>query len=85
MAQISGSGPCSSARAHSFSLVVEKVVLMGSAEIGERLGVGKSRVHTITRDRDFPAPYQKLVMGSVWDKRDVEAWIREHRPELDED
>jgi predicted DNA-binding transcriptional regulator AlpA len=58
---------------------------MGTAEIGERLGVGRSRAHAITRDRDFPEPYQTLTMGSVWDARDVEAWIRTHRPEVAED
>jgi predicted DNA-binding transcriptional regulator AlpA len=57
---------------------------MGTAEIGERLGVGRSRAHAITRDRDFPEPYQTLTMGSVWDARDVEAWIAEHRPEIAE-
>jgi predicted DNA-binding transcriptional regulator AlpA len=64
---------------------MDKIRLMGAAEIGQRLGVGRSRAHAITRDRDFPEPYQKLVMGSVWDARDVEAWIRDHRPELAED
>lgn len=62
-----------------------KVLLMGTSEIGARLGVTRSRAHAITRDRDFPAPYQTLTMGSVWDARDVEAWIAEHRPELAED
>ncbi len=62
-----------------------KVRLMGAAEIGVRLGVGRSRAHAITRDRDFPEPYQKLTMGSVWDAEDVEAWIKVHRPGLDED
>ncbi len=57
---------------------------MGTAEIGKRLGVTRSRAHAITRDRDFPAPYQTLTMGSVWDADDVEAWIKEHRPHLDE-
>jgi prophage regulatory protein len=37
----------------------------------------------ITR-RDFPEPYAVLRMGSVWDAEDVEAWIREHRPQIDE-
>jgi predicted DNA-binding transcriptional regulator AlpA len=64
---------------------VKKVRLMGSAEIGARLGVTRSRAHAITRDRSFPEPYQTLSMGSVWDARDVEAWIREHRPALAED
>lgn len=62
-----------------------KVVLMGASEIGQRLGVGRSRAHAITRDRDFPEPYQTLTMGSVWDARDVEAWIARYRPELAEE
>ena len=64
---------------------MDKIRLMGAAEIGERLGVGRSRAHAITRDRDFPEAYQRLAMGSVWDARDVEAWIREQRPEIAED
>jgi prophage regulatory protein len=59
--------------------------LMGAAEIQRRLGVGRNRVYQLTRDRDFPAPFQTLTMGSVWRKRDVEAWIREHRKTLAED
>lgn len=62
-----------------------KLLFMGTKEIGDRLGVGRSRAHAITRDRDFPAPYQSLSMGSIWLVEDVEAWIREHRPELAED
>jgi prophage regulatory protein len=64
---------------------VGKIRFMGAAEIGQRLGVGRNRVYQITRDRDFPAPYQTLVMGSIWDERDVEDWIKEHRPQLAED
>lgn len=58
---------------------------MGTSEIGRRLGVTRSRAHAITRDRDFPEPYQTLIMGSVWDVEDVERWIRQHRPELAEE
>lgn len=57
---------------------------MGAAEIQERLGVGQRRAYTIVARRDFPAPYQVLKMGAVWDAADVEAWIRVHRPELNE-
>lgn len=64
---------------------MDKIRFMGASEIGQRLGVGRSRAHAITRDRDFPAPYQTLAMGSIWDARDVEAWIRDNRPELAED
>lgn len=64
---------------------MDKIRLMGAKEIGDRLGVGRSRAHAITRDRDFPPPYATLAMGSVWDARDVEAWIRKHRPEIAEE
>jgi predicted DNA-binding transcriptional regulator AlpA len=66
-------------------ICVQKLTFMGSKEIGDRLGVGRSRAHAITRDRDFPAPYQTLAMGSIWLVSDVERWIAEHRPELAED
>lgn len=65
-------------------ICVQKLVFMGAKEIGDRIGVGRSRAHAITRDRDFPAPYQTLAMGSIWLASDVEAWIRERRPELAE-
>lgn len=58
---------------------------MGTSEIGARLGVTRSRAHAITRDRSFPEPYQTLTMGSVWDAEDVERWIAEHRPALDDE
>jgi prophage regulatory protein len=65
--------------------VAKKVLLMGTSEIARRLGVTRSRAHAITRDRDFPEPYQTLTMGSVWDADVVEAWIKTHRPELADD
>ena len=57
--------------------------LMGAAEIGKRLGgISRERVYQITQRRTFPEPYQKLAMGYVWLEVDVEAWVREHRPQL---
>lgn len=64
---------------------VEKIRLMGAAEIQRRLGLGRNRVFQITSNRNFPEPYAVLTMGSVWAADDVEAWIRSHRPELAED
>lgn len=66
-------------------ICVEKLVFMGAKEIGDRIGVGRSRAHAITRDRDFPAPYQTLAMGSIWESSAVEAWIKKKRPQLAED
>ena len=56
--------------------------LMGAAEIGVRLGVGRQRVQQIVARADFPKPEHALRMGKVWSSASVEAWIREHRPEL---
>lgn len=47
---------------------------MGSAEIGRMLGVGRARVQQIVKGADFPKPYDKLAMGKVWNRADVEAW-----------
>ena len=58
---------------------------MGAAEIQERLGMSKQRAYRLVARRDFPAPYQVLKMGSIWDAEVVEAWIREKRPDLAED
>lgn len=63
----------------------KKVQLMGAWEIRQRLGYSREWVQRLIARRDFPEPYQTLRMGSVWDADDVEAWVREHRPELNED
>jgi prophage regulatory protein len=58
--------------------------LMGASEIALRLGITRQRVYQITVRFDFPRPLVTLAMGSVWLADDVEMWIREHRPHLDE-
>lgn len=60
----------------------KRLVLMGAAEIQERLGVSRRWAYTLITRYDFPRPYQTLRMGSVWDADDIEAWIRIHRPDL---
>lgn len=66
-------------------IIVGKGRLYGTSEIADRLGVTRQRAHVITRQKGFPDTYEDLVMGSVWRIEDVEAWIREHRPELGQD
>jgi predicted DNA-binding transcriptional regulator AlpA len=61
-----------------------KLRVMGAAEIAERLRVTRQRVYQITNRKGFPDPIAHLSMGQVWDTADVERWIAEHRPELDE-
>ena len=56
--------------------------LMGTAEIGRRLGVSHSRARQIVTSKGFPDPCAELTMGRIWEARDVEAWIRRHRPGL---
>ncbi len=58
--------------------------LMGAAEIGRRLNLSKQRTYVIIGRKNFPDPQAVLAMGSVWLTEDVEAWIAEHRPELNE-
>ncbi|GGM26615.1 DNA-binding protein [Micromonospora yangpuensis] len=59
--------------------------LVGSAEIRAMLGgVYRQRVYQITSHRSFPEPVAHLQMGNVWLTEDVEAWLAEHRPGLDE-
>jgi prophage regulatory protein len=63
----------------------EKLRLMGTAEIQDRLGVGRARAYQIVSRRGFPEPYVVLKMGQIWLADDVEAWMKVHRPELAED
>lgn len=58
---------------------------MGAAEIGERLRIGRQRTYQLINRRDFPAPLERLKMGQVWDAADIEAWIKVHRPHLDDE
>lgn len=57
---------------------------MGAGEIARRLGVVRQRVYQITGRKGFPDPIADLTMGQVWLTEDVEQWIRENRPHLDE-
>jgi predicted DNA-binding transcriptional regulator AlpA len=59
--------------------------LMGAQEIRVRLGISRQRTDQIVARPDFPAPIETLAMGRVWRAQDVEKWIAEHRPHLDED
>ncbi len=61
-----------------------KIKLMGAAEIGARLRVSRQRTYQLINRRDFPEPLAVLAMGQVWDAADVEKWIKENRPHLDE-
>ncbi|SCE88034.1 hypothetical protein GA0070558_111139 [Micromonospora haikouensis] len=60
--------------------------LVGAHEIRIMLGgISKQRVYVITSHRNFPEPVADLMQGKVWLKADVQAWIKQHRPELASD
>lgn len=57
--------------------------LMGTTEIGQRLGVTKQRADQLSRSHDdFPEPIAILAQGRVWRSEDVETWITAHPKRL---
>ena len=58
---------------------------MGAVEIRQRLGgISRQRVYQLTQRSDWPAPYDVLIHGKVWWRADIEAWIKRHRPKIDD-
>ena len=49
---------------------------MGAREIELALGVSRQRVQQLVNRDDFPRPLERLAMGAVWRRRDVERWAR---------
>jgi prophage regulatory protein len=62
--------------------MAEELFPMGPEEIRLRLGVSRQRAYILIGRKDFPDPWRVLARGKVWRSTDVEAWIRERRPEL---
>lgn len=56
--------------------------LNGVAEVSDRLGVSRQRVHQLAQRSHFPRPLVQLKQGYIWWKADIDAWISVHRPEL---
>nr|MDT0662782.1 hypothetical protein [Micromonospora sp. DSM 115978] len=60
--------------------------LAGMSEIQQLLGgVSRQRASEIAARPTFPAPLDTLATGRIWDREQVIAWIREHRPTQRED
>jgi prophage regulatory protein len=56
---------------------------MGQQEIRDRLGYTRQHTWVIIGRKGFPDPIvDYLAMGRIWLASDVEAWIRENRPDL---
>lgn len=53
---------------------------LGVAEIAERVGLSRQRVHVLTTtDPTFPKPVDQLTAGKVWHEADVLTWIDTRR------
>lgn len=62
----------------------KRIPLYGAYEIRERLAGGtlsRQRIYAITSHRNFPEPVWELQQGNVWLQSDVEAWIKQYRPQ----
>lgn len=57
---------------------------MAMAEIGRRLGVGRTRTKSLIARPDWPAPHDVLDVGRIWLAEDVEAWIAQHRQPIED-
>jgi len=53
--------------------------LMGVTEVAKRLDVSRQRVHQLRSKPDFPEPVAMLAAGPIWESKDIEDWIAEHR------
>jgi predicted DNA-binding transcriptional regulator AlpA len=62
----------------------EDIRLMGPQEIQHRLGLSRQWTAQIIQRKGFPEPIAVLAIGSVWLADDVEDWITENRPKVDE-
>jgi prophage regulatory protein len=62
----------------------DEIRLMGIGEIALRLGNTPTWTSQLVNRREFPAPIARLKVGQIWLADDVEDWIRENRPHLNE-
>jgi predicted DNA-binding transcriptional regulator AlpA len=53
---------------------VTEPLVVAAAEIGQMLGLGRTRVHMLINEVDFPAPVAELRVGKVWLYADIEAY-----------
>lgn len=50
-------------------------------EIADLLGVTKQRAHQIAQEEGFPAPVGREGQSRLWDRREVEIWVKAWRRE----
>ena len=50
--------------------------LLGVAEMADRFGVSRQRIHTLRKRPDFPAPVVELAAGPIWLRAAAEAFLQ---------
>jgi len=65
--------------------MLERLQVVGLAEVAELLDVSKRTATRYTARPDFPEPAAELAMGPIWLRADVERWssrspVRRGRP-----
>jgi hypothetical protein len=60
--------------------VRRKTLLCSAGDIPALGDCSARTAHNWTRRDDFPRPLGETAAGPIWDRRLVEAWIRDHRP-----
>lgn len=54
--------------------------LYTTGDIADRLGVGRQRAYVLSRQRDFPEPFDEWEGGlAVWLVGDIDEWIKASR------
>lgn len=55
--------------------VYDPLELLGATDVAHFLGVSRQRVYQLmTSYADFPRPTAELARGSIWSRREIEAW-----------
>lgn len=54
--------------------------ILGTSEVAHVLGVSKQRIHALRKDDRFPKPFKNLASSPLWDKREIDNFLRQWRP-----
>jgi predicted DNA-binding transcriptional regulator AlpA len=54
--------------------------ILGTSEVASVLGVSKQRIHALRKDPRFPTPFKTIAASPLWDKREVDLFLRNWRP-----
>jgi hypothetical protein len=66
--------------------VGRKGKLYTTGDVADLLGVTRQYAYSLTRRKGFPDSYDEWENGiTVWRVPDVQAWLRENRPDLNAD